>query len=94
MDEGSFLSAFAHSILTNELLLKISETDFLLLGTPQPLKKFDWFKSLKLADSVIELTDSAHDLDIVFNCTVSLTDCQSTVWTCFREDIGGGGHAL
>src|SRR5688572_29378429 len=38
-------------IASNKLLLNPSKTEFLLLGTPQQLKKFDGLKSLKLGDS-------------------------------------------
>ena len=58
---------------SNKLLLNPSKTEFLLLGTPQQLKKFDGLKSLKLGDSVVELADAARNLGVVFNSTMSLT---------------------
>ena len=57
----------------NKLLLNPSKTEFLLLGTPQQLKKFDGLTSLNLGDSVIELADAARNLGVVFNSTMSLT---------------------
>ena len=58
---------------SNKLLLNPSKTEFLLLGTPQQLKKFDRLKSLKLGDSIVELADAARNLDVVFNSTMALT---------------------
>src|SRR5688572_17404655 len=58
---------------SNKLLLNPSKTEFLLLGTPQQLKKFDGLKSLKLGDSIVELADAARNLGVVFNSTLSLT---------------------
>src|SRR5688572_195391 len=58
---------------SNKLLLNPSKTEFLLLGTPQQLKKFDGLKSLKLGDSIVELADAARNLGVVFNSTMSLT---------------------
>jgi len=54
---------------SNKLLLNPSKTEFLLLGTPQQLKKFDGLKSLKLGDSTV----AARNLGVVFNSTMSLT---------------------
>jgi hypothetical protein len=58
---------------SNKLLLNPSKTEFLLLGTPQQLKKFDGLKSLKLGDSIVEPADAARNLGVVFNSTMSLT---------------------
>lgn len=40
-----------------------------LLGIRKQLKKFQWlkmFKSLKLADYVVDLADAVHNMDVVF----------------------------
>src|ERR1043165_9985837 len=58
---------------SNKLLLNPSKTEFLLLGTPQQLKKFDWLKSLKLGDSIVAPADAARNLGVVLNSTMSLT---------------------
>src|SRR5688572_12878238 len=73
---------------SNKLLLNPSKTEFLLLGTPQQLKKFDGLKSLKLGDSVVELADASRNLGVVFNSTMSLNGhCRfSPLFCCFLSD--------
>ena len=65
-DEVQSWMASSNSSLTHQ-------TKFLLLGTPQQLKKFDRLKSLKLGDSTVQLVDAARNLGVVLSSTTSLT---------------------
>jgi len=65
-DEVQSWMASSNSSLTHQ-------TKFLLLGTPQQLKKFDRLKSLKLGDSTVQLVDAACKLGVVLSSTTSLT---------------------
>jgi exonuclease III len=58
----------------NKLLLNPSKTEFLLLGTPQQLRKFESLKSLDLSDSTIFRSDSVRNLGVTFNSTFSFDD--------------------
>jgi len=63
-DEVQSWMASSNSSLTHQ-------TKFLLLGTPQQLKKFDRLKSLKLDDSTVQLVDAASNLGVVLSFTTS-----------------------
>ncbi len=59
---------------SNKLLLNSSKTEFLLLGTPAQLKKFESLKSLVLGDStVVSRSSAARNLGVTFDSSLSFT---------------------
>lgn len=49
-----------------------SKTEFMMFGTPQKRKKFEWLKTMKLRGSLAKLADSAQNLGVFFASTMSL----------------------
>ena len=59
---------------SNKLSLNPSKTEFLLLGTPHSLDKFDNINSVKFDNTLITQSNSARNLGILFDKTMSFTD--------------------
>jgi hypothetical protein len=59
---------------SNMLLLNPSKTDFLLLGTPQQLKKFHTLTSIDLNNTLINRSKSVRNLGVIFDSSLSFTD--------------------
>ena len=58
----------------NKLLLNPTKSEFLLIGTPPQLKKFESLTSVQLGDSVIPRNSSARDLGVIFDSTLSFSN--------------------
>jgi hypothetical protein len=57
----------------NKLLLNPSKTEFLIFGTPARLKLLDPATSLSVGDSDIPLSDSARNLGVIFDGSLSFS---------------------
>lgn len=57
----------------NKLHHNASKSEFLLLGIPWQLEKFELLKSLTLGYSLV-VADAAHKLSVVFDSAMTLDD--------------------
>ena len=58
----------------NKLALNPSKTEFLLLGTPYYLNKFNHINSVKFGDTFVTQGQSVRNLGIIFDKSMSFTD--------------------
>ena len=58
----------------NKLALNPSKTEFLLLGTPYHLNKFNHINSVKFDDTLVTQSQSVRNLGIIFDKSLSFTD--------------------
>ena len=59
---------------SSKLLLNPSKTEFLLLGTPQQLRKFDSLTSLNLSGIIVPRSNSVRNLGVVFDPNLSFDE--------------------
>ena len=72
------LSACLHKIQSwmynNKLVLNPSKTEFLLLGTPHHLNKFNHINSVKFDYTLVTQSQSVRNLGVIFDKSMSFTD--------------------
>ena len=76
---SSLLVSVQSWMAENKLLLNPTKTEFLLLGMPSQLKKIDSSICLSFGDSLIQTSQSARNLGIIFDSNLSFTKHIDTV---------------
>jgi hypothetical protein len=71
---SSALSSVKSWMADNKLLLNPTKTEFLLLGTPSQLKKFDSLNTFSFGDTVIQASASTRNLGVVFDSNLTFSN--------------------